>query len=79
MASSSKVEMSNGKVLEMQLAGDFAIKSEAVTPKLGEWWSFSWRPAASGILGWDYTAADTSIDLWLTIRHFAVAFAVEKL
>jgi hypothetical protein len=38
MASSSSVPLlSQGQVSELQLAGEYAIKSEAVTPKLGKW------------------------------------------
>lgn len=46
-ASSSKAEgLSHGQVSEMQLSGEFAIKSEAVTPKLGE---FGWKsPSKDG-------------------------------
>lgn len=36
MASSSSAGLTQGQVSELQLAGDYSIKSEAVTPKLGE-------------------------------------------
>lgn len=36
MASSSSAALTQGQVSELQLAGDYSIKSEAVTPKLGE-------------------------------------------
>lgn len=35
MASASTSQLSHGQISEAQLEGDFAIKSEAVTPKLG--------------------------------------------
>jgi len=35
MASTSAQALSNGKVSELQQSGDFSIKSESVTPKLG--------------------------------------------
>jgi hypothetical protein len=36
MASSSSAGLTQGQVSELQLAGDYSIKSETVTPKLGE-------------------------------------------
>ena len=42
MASSSKTDaISQNQVSELQVSGDFAIKSEAVTPKLGQYPVFS--------------------------------------
>jgi hypothetical protein len=35
MASTSAQGLSNGQVSELQQSGDYAIKSESVTPKLG--------------------------------------------
>ena len=35
-SSSTATELSKDKVSELQLSEDYAIKSEAVTPKLGE-------------------------------------------
>ena len=35
MASTSAQTLSNSKVSELQQSGDFSIKSESVTPKLG--------------------------------------------
>lgn len=35
MASTSAAGLSNGQVNDLQMSGDFAIKSESVTPKLG--------------------------------------------
>lgn len=35
MASTSAAALSNGQVSDLQMSGDYAIKSESVTPKLG--------------------------------------------
>lgn len=64
MASTSANGLSNGQVSDLQQSGEFSIKSESVTPKLGRSM---------------FKIMETWTGHRLTCRHFAMAFAVEEL
>jgi hypothetical protein len=64
MASTSANGLSNGQVSDLQQSGEFSIKSESVTPKLGR--------SISKIM-------ETWTGHKLTCRHLAMAFAIEEL